>query len=139
MKTSGRVGMSISRTMIFRTMISGAMTSRVMISRVMMACVMIGGVVMAGAVSAGAQSDLSVTYQITPSHTGAIVTAGVKPPLTVKWSVAVAGTASYPIIAGGMVFVIGGGSGSTPSTLYGLNGGTGATVWTQPVPAGFGG
>jgi outer membrane protein assembly factor BamB len=139
MKTSGRVGMSISRTMIFRTMISGAMTSRVMISRAMMACVMIGGVVMAGAVSAGAQSDLSVTYQITPSHTGAIVTAGVKPPLTVKWSVAVAGTASYPIIAEGMVFVIGGGSGSTPSTLYGLNGATGATVWTQPVPAGFGG
>jgi len=95
-------------------------------------------VLMAVAVSASAQTDLSVTYQITPSHTGATQTTGVKPPLSVKWSVALAGTASYPIIADGMVFVIGGGSGSTPSTLYALNGTTGATVWTQPVPEGFG-
>jgi outer membrane protein assembly factor BamB len=95
-------------------------------------------VLMAVAVSASAQTDLSVTYQITPSHTGAITTTGLKPPLSVKWSVAVVGTASYPIIAEGMVFVIGGGNGSTPSTLYGLNGTTGATVWTQPIPAGFG-
>lgn len=92
---------------------------------------------MAVAVCASAQTDLSVTYQITPSHTGAIRTAGVKPPLSVKWSVAVTGTASYPIIADGMVFVIGGGSESTPSTLYGLNGATGATVWTQPIPTGL--
>ncbi len=98
----------------------------------------LGIFMMALANSALAQTDLSVTYQITANHAGAIQTAGVKPPLTVKWSVAVAGTASYPIIADGMVFVIGGGSGSTPSTLYGLNGTTGATVWTQPIPAGFG-
>lgn len=93
---------------------------------------------MAFAISALAQTDLSVTYQITPNHAGAIQTAGVHPPLTVKWKVAVAGTASYPIIANGMVYVIGGGSGSTPSTLYGLNATTGATVWTQPIPPGFG-
>jgi outer membrane protein assembly factor BamB len=93
---------------------------------------------MALVVCASAQTDLSVAYQITPSHTGSIKTTGVVPPLSVKWSVPVAGTASYPIIANGMVFVIGGGNGTTPSTLYGLNGATGATVWTQPIPTGFG-
>jgi outer membrane protein assembly factor BamB len=90
------------------------------------------------AISAWAQTDLSVTYQITPNHSGAIQTTGVKPPLSLKWSVHVAGTASYPILANGMVFVIGGGDGSTPPTVYGLSGTTGMTVWTQPIPAGFG-
>ncbi|MGA2019724.1 MAG: PQQ-binding-like beta-propeller repeat protein [Candidatus Sulfotelmatobacter sp.] len=97
-----------------------------------------GSFLLALGISAAAQTDLSVTYQITPNHTGAIQTKGVTPPLAVKWSVAVVGTASYPIIADGMVFVIGGGSDSTPSTIYGLNGTTGATVWTQPIPEGFG-
>lgn len=93
---------------------------------------------LAFAISGSAQTDVSVTYQITPNHAGVMQTAGLKPPLRVKWSVGVAGTASYPIIANGMVFVIGAGSGSTPSTVYGLNGTTGATLWTQPIPAGFG-
>jgi len=87
------------------------------------------------AMSASAQTGSTVTYQITPAHTGQIQITGVKPPLSVKWSVALNGTASYPIIADGMVFVIGGGA---PSTLYGLNATTGATVWTQPIPEGFG-
>ena len=90
------------------------------------------------AVGASAQADLSVTYQITPSHTGEIRTTGVTPPLSQMWKVTLTGTASYPIIADGMLFVIGGGNESTPSTLYALNGTTGATVWTQPIPSGFG-
>ncbi|HVI08401.1 MAG TPA: PQQ-binding-like beta-propeller repeat protein [Candidatus Binatia bacterium] len=89
-------------------------------------------------VSSALSQTGSVTYQVSPAHTGEITTTGLKPPLTVKWSVSVQGTASYPVIADGMVFVIGGGTETSPSTLYGLNGTTGATVWTQAVPSGFG-
>jgi outer membrane protein assembly factor BamB len=85
--------------------------------------------------SQAATADVALGFQITTSHTGAIKSTGLKPPLTVKWSLNLPGVASYPIIAQGKVFVIGGGS---PSTLYGLDAQTGQIVWSQPVPAGFG-
>ena len=78
-------------------------------------------------------------FQITPDHAGFISMPGFQPPLQVKWTVNFAGTASYPIITGGKVFAVDGGSGSTPSTLYALDATTGATLWSQPVPAGYGG
>jgi outer membrane protein assembly factor BamB len=78
-------------------------------------------------------------YQITTDHAGFVSIPGFKPPLQVKWSVNFAGTASYPIITGGKVFAIDGGNGTVPSTLYALDASTGATLWTQPVPAGYGG
>jgi hypothetical protein len=77
--------------------------------------------------------------QITTDHAGFISMPGFKPPLQVKWSINFAGTASYPIITGGKVFAIDGGSESVPSTLYALDISTGATLWSQPVPAGYGG
>jgi outer membrane protein assembly factor BamB len=61
---------------------------------------------------------------------------GSTPPLTVRWSVNVGGTASYPIIIGGKIFVIGGGS---PSGLYALDEQTGSILWSQATPAGYGG
>jgi len=61
---------------------------------------------------------------------------GFSPPLSVRWSVNVGGTASYPIITGGKVFVIGGGS---PSGLYALDEQTGSIIWSQATPAGYGG
>jgi outer membrane protein assembly factor BamB len=78
-------------------------------------------------------------FQITTDHAGFISMPGFKPPLQVKWSVNFAGTASYPIITGGKVFAIDGGSESVPSTLYALDISTGATLWSQPVPTGYGG
>jgi outer membrane protein assembly factor BamB len=77
-------------------------------------------------------------FQITPDHAGFISMPGFKPPLQVKWSVTFPGTASYPIITGGKVFAIGGGNGSVPSTLYALDTNTGTTLWSQPIPTGFG-
>lgn len=59
----------------------------------------------------------------------------MKPPLTIKWSVDLPGTASYPIIAQSKVFVI---SSGPPSTLYALDAATGATLWSQATPTGFG-
>jgi len=80
-----------------------------------------------------AAPDAAVTYQITTSHNAVISTPGLKPPLTVVWSLELSGTASYPLIVGHTVYVIGG------STLYALNAATGATLWSQTAPSGYGG
>lgn len=64
----------------------------------------------------------AVTYQIDPAHTGSQFDT-VTPPLTQRWSRDLGGSVSYPLIAGGKVFVLAG------TTLYALNGANGATVW----------
>jgi len=80
-------------------------------------------------------TDVALGFQIATNHSGAIKTSGLKPPLTIKWSVDLPGIASYPIIAQNKVFVI---SSGPPSALYALDAVTGATHWSQPIPAGFG-
>ncbi|HET6979041.1 MAG TPA: PQQ-binding-like beta-propeller repeat protein [Pyrinomonadaceae bacterium] len=64
----------------------------------------------------------AVTYQIDPAHTGSQADA-VTPPLIQRWSRNLGSSVSYPLIAGGKVFVVAG------TTLYALNGTNGATVW----------
>lgn len=81
----------------------------------------------------------SVAYQINPAHTGAIEVTGLQLPLTVKWSVTLNGTASYPLILPGEVIVIDGGNSTVPSTLEALSAADGSALWSQPVPSGFGG
>ena len=55
-----------------------------------------------------AGSNGSVTYQMNAAHTGAIQLKGLTPPLAVKWSVNMGAPVSYPLIAGGTVFVLAG-------------------------------
>jgi len=64
----------------------------------------------------------AVTYQIDPAHTGSQFDT-VSPPLTQRWSRDLGNSVSYPLIAGGKVFVVAG------TVLYALNGANGATVW----------
>ena len=64
----------------------------------------------------------AVAYQINPAHSGSQVDT-VSPPLTQRWSRDLGSPVSYPLIAGGRVFVVVG------TVLYALNGSTGATVW----------
>jgi outer membrane protein assembly factor BamB len=64
----------------------------------------------------------AVTYQIDPAHTGSQFDT-VSPPLVQRWSRDLGGPVSYPLIAGGKVFVVAG------TNLYALNGADGATVW----------
>jgi outer membrane protein assembly factor BamB len=71
----------------------------------------------------------SVTYQINPTHTGAIKMAGLGWPLTVKWSVDLGAPVSYPLIACGRVFVLAGPDGLGDVNLYALDGQTGAVDW----------
>jgi outer membrane protein assembly factor BamB len=65
----------------------------------------------------------AVAYQIDPAHTGSQFDT-VSPPLTQRWSRDLAsGGVSYPLIAGGKVFVVAG------TNLYALNSTNGATLW----------
>jgi len=64
----------------------------------------------------------SVTYQIDPAHSGSQVDS-ITPPLMQRWSRDLGSPTSYPLIAGGKVFVVAG------TNLYALNSATGATVW----------
>jgi outer membrane protein assembly factor BamB len=73
--------------------------------------------------------DQAVTYQINPTHTGAHNTPGLHPPLSLLWSVDLGGMVSYPLIAGGKVFVIAGDSSIGNDSLYALDAKTGATLW----------
>ena len=70
----------------------------------------------------------AVGYQINPAHTGSQFDT-VSPPLTQRWSRNLGSAVSYPLIAGGKIFVIAG------VNLYALDGTNGATVW-GPIEVG---
>jgi outer membrane protein assembly factor BamB len=73
--------------------------------------------------------DEAVTYQINPVHTGANNTKGLKPPLSILWSVDLQATVSYPLIAEGKIFVVAGDSNAGNDSLYALDAATGDTLW----------
>ena len=74
-------------------------------------------------------SGQAVAYQINPAHTGSQFDT-VNPPLMQRWSRDLGSSTSYPLIAGGKVFVVAG------TSLYALNGTNGATVW-GPIDLGI--
>lgn len=74
----------------------------------------------------------SVAYQIDPAHSGrAVFGVPLAFPSSPAWSVTLAGAASYPLIAGGKVFVLTSGSstGGYGTQLYALDLATGAAAW----------
>ena len=77
--------------------------------------------------------DQARNYQINEAHTGSVYTDGLTPPLKQKWSVNFGQNISYPIIAGGKVFVTVRYASAYGTQLYALNAATGATVWTLPL------
>jgi outer membrane protein assembly factor BamB len=77
----------------------------------------------------------SIGIQITADHQGQLYFPSMSPPLTQRWSINLGLPASYPIIVGNRIFVIG--SSTTTSNLYALDAGTGNVLWSQPPPAGY--
>ena len=73
--------------------------------------------------------DQVVAYQINAAHTGAQSDDTLMPPLTQRWSVDLEGTVSYPLIAGGRVFVTVSNKPLAGSRLYALDKETGTIVW----------
>lgn len=81
-------------------------------------------------------SDQALNYQINATHTGYVGAPGVAPPFKQKWSVNFGQEMSYPIIAGGKVFVTVRNSPATYGTkVYAIDGATGAIAW-GPVDLG---
>ena len=73
-------------------------------------------------------SDEAVAYQINAGHSGAVENDSLTPPLTMRWSRNLGAQVSYPLIAGGRVFVTTGSSNFT-AKLIALEQKTGNTVW----------
>lgn len=93
-----------------------------------------------GAVPAGAghtdrgQGEFAVAYQINPAHSGAITfSAGFSTPLKKVWSENLGSSLTYPIIAGGRVFV-----NSSAGVTYALDLATGTTKWSKNTGTGLG-
>jgi outer membrane protein assembly factor BamB len=82
-------------------------------------------------------SEQAVNYQINATHTGSAYSAGLTPPLKQKWSVNFGQNISYPIIAGGKVFVTVRNASAYGTKMYALDGATGANVW-GPIELGGG-
>lgn len=80
----------------------------------------------------------SVAWQINHAHSGQTDMAGtISFPVTPTWSVTLGGAASYPLIAGGKVFVMTAGlNGGYGTNLYALDKATGTTVWGPVAVAG---
>jgi outer membrane protein assembly factor BamB len=85
------------------------------------------------AVIAAPVSPPATAYRISEGHDGVLTTSnGISYPAnsTPTWTVDLGASPSYPLIAGGMVFVATANpDGSYGNRLYGLNATTGATVW----------
>jgi outer membrane protein assembly factor BamB len=77
---------------------------------------------------AGSQS---VTYQLDTGHDGYASGVSLAPPLTRAWSRTLSGGVSYPVIAGGRVFVTAAAGNGT--NVYALNQSTGAIEWQKPI------
>src|SRR6185437_12398476 len=76
----------------------------------------------------------AVAYQIDAAHTGAQFDT-ITPPLTERWSRDLGGQISYPLIAGGRIFVTVANQNSYGTKLYALDEANGATLW-GPVDLG---
>ena len=78
--------------------------------------------------------DLAVAYQIDPAHDGHVVfKSAFTGPLKQKWARDLGGTVSYPLIAGGMVFVTVANTAGYGTQLYALNLRSGETIWQKAI------
>jgi outer membrane protein assembly factor BamB len=84
----------------------------------------------------------AVAYQIDYAHSGAVTVGGSGPtfPPTAHWSITLSGShISYPVIAGGLVYVLtdlAPSSSTNGATLYAINESTGSIAWGPTSMAG---
>ncbi len=88
-------------------------------------------------------TDQAVAYQIDAAHSGGLAGDALTPPLARQWSrTDLGGTVSYPLIAGGKVFITVqgpyGATSSPPKWVYALDEATGATIWSQALAGTYG-
>src|ERR1041384_7156100 len=91
-----------------------------------------GAQILSGGLAQG--KELSVAYQIDPAHDGhTAFKSAFTGPLKQKWARDLGGPVSYPLIAGGMVFVTVANNGSYGTQLYALNLRSGETIWQKAI------
>jgi outer membrane protein assembly factor BamB len=74
-------------------------------------------------------SDDATAYQIDPAHDGNLQGDTLTPPLVPKWSASPGGNLTYPLIAGGRVFVESWGGQGGSHRLIAFDAVTGARLW----------
>jgi outer membrane protein assembly factor BamB len=90
------------------------------------------------AIAGNPNAEYSTAYQINPAHSGTITFAtSFAPPLKQVWRVKFDGAVSYPIVAGGKVFVSVSSSPSGSPLLIALDLQTGKVVWQKQEPVGY--
>jgi outer membrane protein assembly factor BamB len=83
------------------------------------------------AASGSAAASQSLTYQLDAAHTGATTEPGLDPPFTRRWAVDLGQPTSYPVIAGGRVFVVARNASTYGTQLYALDARDGRTLWQK--------
>ncbi|MDX6479890.1 MAG: hypothetical protein QOG85_400 [Gaiellaceae bacterium] len=83
--------------------------------------------------SLGSPADQATAYQLDATHDGHIADAGLAAPLAQAWSITLPGSASYPLIVNGRVFVT-----ASDGNLYAINQATGSTIWSHATGGGSG-
>lgn len=79
---------------------------------------------------------VSTTYQINARHDGSLADSAVgAPPLSQKWSRDLGGSVSYPVVAGGRVFVTVASPDGYGTVLHAVDAATGEDAW-EPVDLG---
>ena len=101
-------------------------------SAALVATLLAAAVAAGGGLGAASPSNQAVAYQVDPGHSGYQADGGLGLPLRRRWTASFSAPTSYPLVAGGMVYVTA--AANTGSTLYALDQADGHVVWAQPVP-----
>src|ERR671928_1205364 len=87
--------------------------------------------------SASAGSGQAVAYQVDVAHSGVQADDALAPPFGRRWKVTLPGPVSYPLIAGGYVYVTVGNTSSSGTQLYALRQSDGSVAWSTPISGSF--
>ena len=104
-------------------------------SRVMAVALAAAGLAAGGTPARAA--DETTNYRVSLQHDNAVVGSTLRPPLRVRWEVAIGLTSSNLIVAGGRVFFVN--NDRVTTELTALDAATGAVLWSRPAGPGFGG
>lgn len=80
-----------------------------------------------------AHAAQAVAYQLDARHTGATSDPDLHAPFVRRWAVDVGQPTSYPVIAGGRVFVVARNASTYGTQLYALDAGDGSLIWRRAL------
>jgi outer membrane protein assembly factor BamB len=103
---------------------------------VVLLCAMAGTLAVARGAAAG--NGDAVAYQIDPAHSGVQTDVSLAPPYARRWTTSFSGPVSYPLIAGGRVFITAESADYTRGIVYALDPADGHVLWSYSSPTIYG-